>query len=138
MTDIQATKERLLAKRQESQAKETLKSLDFTPLIEHLKTSLSHVLDLTSSHPSELDTSWQIEQYFSHLKQKVTLQKLLARVEKLQKDPNKSIHIIFAYHMPEIFDYAAQYEPTTGAGVSEVYNALAKIFCNLTGDKFYG
>lgn len=141
MTDIAATKARLLAKRAEKERKEKDQQnpLDLTPIIAYLNKSLSAV---SNRVPTNIVTARDMRLAIKTLEQKEALEHLIERVDVFQNPrhpgPPMNIHILSIYLFPDLYDYAAKYEPTTDCGVSHVYDVIGKVLCNWSGHEYYG
>ena len=141
MADIAETKARLLAKyaKQALEEHDKKNALDLTPIIAYLNKSLSYV---SKSIPINILTARDMKIAISSLEQKEALENLIERVDVFQNPrhpgPPMNIHILSIYLFPDLYDYAAKYEPTTDCGVSPVYDAIGKVLCNWTGHEYYG
>ncbi len=141
MTDIAATKARLLGKHIKKAIDEhdQKNSIDLTPIITYLNKSLSYVNERI---PSNVVTVRDMKTAIHALEQKEHIKNLIERVDVFQNPrhpgPPMNIHILSIYLFPDLYDYAAKYEPTTDCGVSPVYDAIGKVLCNWSGHEYYG
>jgi hypothetical protein len=143
MTDIAETKARLLAKyaKQAQEEHDKKNALDLTPIIDHLKKSLSGVEASIAREMKEHSqlTARAMKSIIRDQERKEQLEQLIRWTEKEQvSEMPKNIHILCVYLFPALYDYAAMYEPTTDCAVSPVYDAIGKVLCNWTGHTYYG
>lgn len=138
MSDIAATKARLLAKLAAKEVKER-PVLDLTPILDYLGQRLSYI---NSIMPSNILSVREMRIAIGILEQKEQLEQLIERVDAHQNPrhpgPPMNIHILSIYLFPDLYDYAAKYEPSTDCGVSRMYDTIGKVLCNWSDDTYYG
>lgn len=142
MTDIAATKARLLAKHIEKaiqEREENLYPLDLTPVLEYLSNRLEYVNGLM---PKDILTTRDMKNAIQILEQKEELERLIEHVNAYQNPkhpgPPMNIHILTIYLFPYLFQYALKYEPTNDCRVGPMYDAIGKVLCKWSGHIYYG
>lgn len=141
MTDIAATKARLLAKHIKKAVDEhdRMNPLDLTPILEYLYKRLEYAKSLV---PQNVVSARGMESAIENLKHKAAIEHLIERVNVFQNPkhpgPPMNIHILTIYLFPDLFEYGLKYDPTTDYGVGPMYDAIGKVLCNWSGHEYYG
>lgn len=139
MTNIAATKARLLAKHAKEAFEEREKKLDLTPILDYLKGELEYV---NRAVPDNIITVREMKESIKYHEQKQTIENLIERVNNHQNPKHPSgpmnIHILTVYLFPDLFDYGLRYDPTNDCRVSPMYDAIGKVLCNWSGHTYYG
>ena len=141
MTDIAATKARLLAKHigKAIEEHDRRNEIDLTPILEYLNNRLVYVSGII---PDNILTVRDMKDAIWSLEQKEQLERLIKHVNSYQKQkhpgPSMNIHILSIYLFPELYEYALKYEPTNDCRVSPMYDAIGKVLCNWSGHDYYG
>ena len=141
MTDIAATKARLLAKlaERENKDRQQKNQLDLTPILDYLQSRLD---DVNGTIPAGISSVRDMKRYISEYEEKEALERLIERVNIHQnpKHPEgpMNIHILTIYLFPDLFEYGLEYDPTNDCRVGRMYDAIGKVLCNWSGHDYYG
>jgi hypothetical protein len=141
MSTNEETKKRLLEKHV-AKAIEDLghkRDIDLTPIIIHLEKSLENIENTLLDEPKcDINTA-KLKRVIYFTEWKEEIQNILYNINKEQNSKMpKNIHILSIYLFPQLYDYAAKYEPTTDCHVSPVYDAIGKVLSNWSGHEYYG
>ena len=140
MTDIAATKSRLLAKHigKAIEEHDRRNEIDLTPILEYLNDRLAYVSGIV---PGNILTARDMKNAIQSLEQKEHLVRLIKHVDAYQNPkrpgPSMNIHILSIYLFPELYEYGLKYEPTNDCRVSPMYDAIGKVLCNWSGHTYY-
>jgi hypothetical protein len=141
MTDIAATKARLLAKHigKAIEEHDRRNEIDLTPILEYLNDRVAYVSGIV---PDNILTTRDMKNAIQSLEQKEHLERLIKHVDAYQNPkrpgPSMDIHILSIYLFPELYEYALKYEPTNDCRVSPMYDAIGKVLCKWSGHTYYG